>query len=124
MAFINFILITFTVVNLGRHPEAQIFRSTCRKDALFKVTTINAKLPSGLLVSKQTDGLNKCAKYCIDDKSSCISINFRKTDGQCELLEKNTSTATAQSGPGWNHYEPVYMVILFPSFFVTRALDC
>ena len=103
MSVIHIMLLIFTKISLRLHLEAKIFRSSCRKDALFKLKIRNGKLTSGILIPKQTHGLDKCVKSCIDG-SPCISINFRKADGQCELLKKDSSTATAQLSPGWNYY--------------------
>ena len=121
MSVIRIMLLTFTIISLGHHSEAKIFRSSCRKDALFKVKIRNGKLTSGILISKHTHGLDKCVKSCIDG-SPCISINFRKADGLCELLKKDSSTATAQATPGWNNYEPIYMVRIQLSCFYAAIL--
>ena len=117
MSVSHVMLLIVTVINFRCHADAQIFRSSCRKDALFKVKTREGKLTSGILISKQTHGLDKCAKSCIDG-SPCMSINYRKTDGFCQLLEKNSSTETAQPSADWNYYEPIYMVRIKLSLFL------
>ena len=105
---VSFVLLT-VMAHQADSYMTQIFRSSCRKDALFKVTRRNAKLRNSTLASQQTNSLSRCAKLCINSKS-CISINFNKMIGQCELLEKNSTTATAELHVDWSHYEPVSMV--------------
>eukprot|EP00794_Sanderia_malayensis_P018950 gene18950-20856_t len=93
-----------------------IYRSECRKDALFKSSGNDKTLvvDSGSSISTQsTTSLSACAKLCTGT-DSCASINYKKLpsskqDANCQLLAVNLtdSSATLQSAPGWRHYEPV-----------------
>ena len=100
--------------------SAQIFRSSCRKDALFKATDrdkILSGLASNLLGSTRVTSLALCAKACVN-LPRCVSFNYKKkpatgVEKNCQLLDvdKGDSTAASlSSAAGWIHYEPVMQV--------------
>ncbi len=99
---------------------SQIYRSQCRKDALFKKVSEIGKLLTGrsksIVGSHKGKGLAKCVLGCIKIHE-CLSINFYKNSkdpkgNECQLLSINQSTPGASyvSKPGWVHYQPVNQV--------------
>ena len=96
-----------------------IYRSSCRRDALFKATDRDAFLKGDVkkeIESSFLKSLSLCARRCMQ-VSQCQSINYKKNgliaDGaNCVLLDivKSSTGASLVSGLGWIHYEPVNQV--------------
>ena len=108
-----------TVISISM-CKAEIFRSSCRNDALFKFTNKNKMLSgtASIVVSQlATRNLSFCGKHCIHN-SQCLSFNYKKQEPSsgstnCQLLNVVTTTSgtSLTSASGWTHYEPVTEVI-------------
>ena len=92
-----------------------LYRSQCRKDALFKLTDQNTKVVQNISRNFPAATLSRCARACLGDHT-CKSINyspstsFSTAEYNCETLattkyESLQSMITSHNG--WNHYEPV-----------------
>ncbi len=103
------------------NDENKIFRSSCRRDALFKITERNKKLvgqANSLVGWSRVKSLPMCVKLCIE-ASGCRSVNYKSestssTERNCQLLDvaKSNSTVLLKDATGWKHYEPVSQVLL------------
>ncbi len=110
-------ILSASVFNNGH----KIHRSSCRKDALFKLTDRNKKLQgqaSNVIGSSRVKSLPLCVKLCMQPPN-CRSINYKSepgsnTEKNCQLLDIDKSNSTAQltEAAGWKHYEPVSQVIV------------
>ena len=95
--------------------DITIYRSSCRRDALFKKTDANKKVTGSITTIKRiVVSLAVCVRDCLK-MISCLSVNFMKAPGNessCELLDvrKSNATAVLSAAPGWNHYEPIVQV--------------
>ena len=84
-----------------------IYRSACRKYAVFKATDRNMKMKDGLISSYLVESLPYCVRKCLA-APNCMTINFSPTEspGNCELLTYSRSSGGAlEAAPAWNHYE-------------------
>eukprot|EP00112_Aurelia_sp_Birch-Aquarium-sp1_P019496 Seg483.2 transcript_id=Seg483.2/GoldUCD/mRNA.D3Y31 product=Fibropellin-3 protein_id=Seg483.2/GoldUCD/D3Y31 len=98
-------------------PAVRIYRSNCRRDALFKVSRRNEILklqPSNVLAFKITADLPSCAKNCIDG-ITCRSFNYKtasESSENCQTLDidKQNTSVTFEASSGWIHYEAVSQV--------------
>ena len=109
------ILLTLSTINL----HANVYRSSCRKDVLMKVTDRDKKLvgsTSNVLLSSHVKSLSLCTKKCVD-VSLCRSQNYKISvsggnEINCQLLDVNKSSVgvSLSSAAEWVHYEPVYQV--------------
>ena len=98
-------------------PTVGIFRSTCRRDALFKVSRRNEVLKlqsSNVLALQITADLPSCAKNCID-RITCRSFNYKtgsELSKNCQTLniDKQNTSVTFEASTGWIHYEAVSQV--------------
>eukprot|EP00794_Sanderia_malayensis_P002969 gene2969-3422_t len=97
---------------------SNIYRSSCRRDALFKATDTDKKLSgqtANLITSTHVESLPLCARMCVQEEmKQCRSINYKKnpaskSDNNCQILniDKNSTTAVLHQSAGWKHYEPV-----------------
>ena len=109
-----------TVIDISM-AKAEIFRSSCRNDALFKFTNKNKMLSgaASIVVSQlAVSHLSFCGKHCIHN-SQCLSFNYKRQPSSgstnCQLLNVVTTTSgtSLTSASGWTHYEPVNEVILY-----------
>ena len=84
-----------------------IYRSACRKYAVFKATDRNAKVKGGLISVFYVNSLPHCVRECLA-VSNCLTFNFSPTKNQenCEILASSKSTdGTLVAATSWNHYE-------------------
>eukprot|EP00795_Rhopilema_esculentum_P000383 gene383-10047_t len=92
-----------------------IHRTSCRRDALFKLTDRGKRIsgiPTVEVLSVTSRAI--CVRNCLR-RVSCLSINFRSTgnnENNCELvdLNKSNSSAVLTTSAGWDHYEPVNQI--------------
>ncbi len=134
-AFVSFSLERMCYCNVPMtstlNDENKIFRSSCRRDALFKITDRNKKLlgqANSLIGSSRVKSLPMCVKLCIE-ASGCRSVNYKSestssTERNCQLLDvaKSNSTAQLKDAAGWKHYEPISQVILKNRIHVSLLL--
>ena len=114
---IIFIIFAFEVLPLLSTsqcgPQQGIYRSSCRKDTLFKITDRNVKINGDLLTSNFQKGLSYCVRQCVEI-DGCMSINYNQNvlnSSNCEILSiSKNGTLLLESVSGWNHYEPITMV--------------
>ena len=97
---------------------AEIHRSSCRRDAIFKLTDRDETLAlnSGSIL-KTISGvrLPVCANKCTST-FHCRSFNYKsKQSSICQILDidKSNASVTLENAVGWNHYEPIEMVCVF-----------
>eukprot|EP00794_Sanderia_malayensis_P003012 gene3012-3470_t len=94
----------------------EIFRSACRKSAIFKLTDRDKKITGGLISSFHAPSLSLCLKNCLDT-ATCKTFNFfgNAVSGSsvtCELLSVTRAVSgVTVSATGWKHYEPVQQAI-------------
>ena len=105
-----------------RAETYKVYRSSCRRDGLFKLTDTNKKLggTSDIVLSFQKT-LSHCAVHCVR-KESCMTINYNKwitsnAQMNCELvgIDKSNANAVLIAADAWAHYEPVQQVWFYLS---------
>ena len=114
---IIFIISAFEVTPLSSTsqcgPQQGIYRSSCRKGTLFKITDRNVKINGGLLTSNYQKGLSYCVRECVET-DGCMLVNYNLNvldSSNCEILNiSKNGTLFLESVSGWNHYEPITMV--------------
>lgn len=113
--WIGYFLLSSIIICQFEANKAEIFRSTCRRDAVFKDTNKDNKLSGNTenVISEMTAaGVLNCCIRCVHD-SRCISINYKEnnSDGgrNCQLLDimKTSPGTSIIEAVGWTHYEPV-----------------
>ena len=93
----------------------EIHRSSCRRDAIFKLTDRDKKLAlNSANILKTISGvrLPVCANKCTST-FDCRSFNYKKeARTNCQILDidKSNASVTLENAIGWNHYEPVETV--------------
>ena len=103
--------------NFSPTVRIHIYRSNCRRDALFKVSRRNEILKlqsSNVLALQITPDLPSCAKNCID-RITCRSFNYKtgsELSENCQTLniDKQNTSVTFEASSGWIHYEAVSQV--------------
>eukprot|EP00794_Sanderia_malayensis_P014996 gene14996-16543_t len=96
----------------------KIHRSSCRRDALFKIAGRDKKLVGNILASVHVANLALCARQCTSSQS-CQTINYKKQfSGQelnCQLLNvtMESEEVTLTASTGWMHYAPVLQLAAF-----------
>ena len=92
-----------------------LYRSQCRKDAIFKLTDKNTKVVQNISRNFPAATLSHCARACLGDHT-CKSINYSPSasfltpENNCETLtttKYESSQSMLSSQNGWNHYEPL-----------------
>ena len=100
---------------LDRIVAANIHRSECRRDALYKATDRDKVLTSNdgkTLAVSTAETLSKCARYCTSHPQG-RSFNFKKGGNpNCQVLDidKTNSSGRIENATGWIHYEPINQV--------------
>ena len=93
----------------------EIHRSSCRRDAIFKLTDRDKRLVfNSANIVKTISGvrLPVCANRCTST-FECRSFNYKKEEGiNCQILDidKSNASVTLENAIGWNHYEPIETV--------------
>ena len=110
------LLLIISKVSASLHT---IYRSSCRHDAVFKLTDRNKVIlatSNNVLSTLRVESLSMCAKNC-PEISNCLSFDYMgtwstRTEKNCKMLNVNkTSPATTLTDAvGWNHYEPINQV--------------
>lgn len=109
-----FALVIFVILI---RSKSEIFKSSCRNDALFKAMDRNTKLYSSTatITDLIATSLAACSRNCIR-APKCLSINYKKyvsdTEKNCQLLDilKSNSSTQLTAVNEWIHYEPVKQV--------------
>eukprot|EP00795_Rhopilema_esculentum_P001208 gene1208-15574_t len=102
----------FLISNAIYRVIGNVYRSECRRDALFIATDrdkVVSQTVGGVLQTIKNIRLPLCAKQCTGN-NQCQSLNFKKDAiSECEILSFNKTTAGAviENKPGWIHYEPI-----------------
>ena len=99
--------------------NSQIYRSSCRRDALMKATDRGKKLvgtASDIVSKLQSKDVRFCVKAC-SNETQCKTINFKNAflsvqEDNCELLKitKDSTGPTLNQASDWIHYEPATQV--------------
>ena len=87
----------------------EIYRMSCRKDALFKLSARNSKLQVIPISMVAVDNLSLCARMCIHE-NTCKSLNYNVFNKSCEILSKSKSEVgndMIKNADNWRHYEPI-----------------
>ena len=93
----------------------EIYRMSCRKDALFKLSARNSKLQVIPISMVAVDNLSLCARMCIHE-NTCKSINYNVFNKSCEILSKNKSDVgndMIKNADNWRHYEPIIYEVCY-----------
>ena len=101
------IFVVFSLVCMDE-GSYDIYRSPCRRNAVFKITEKGRKISVQLIKVHSSKSLASCLKHCLDI-SNCKSFNFKPNalQNDCELLESTRASGSLVGADGWNHYEPV-----------------
>ena len=86
-----------------------IYRSSCRKYAVFKATDRGKKVNGGLIGAYIVGSLPECLRRCLAS-GSCLTFNFSPPSNQnnCEILTSSrVNGGTLEAATNWNHYEPI-----------------
>ena len=87
----------------------EIYRMSCRKDVLFKLSADNSKLEAVLISTATQKYLHLCARMCLS-KNTCKSFNYNAINKSCEILPQNKQEAGAEKlkeASGWKYYQPL-----------------
>ena len=87
----------------------EIYRQSCRRDALFKLSARNSKLEVIPISMVTVDNLSLCARMCVH-KNTCKSINYNVFNKSCEVLSKSrleVGNDVLKNADNWRHYEPI-----------------
>ena len=104
-----------STLSFGSDGEYEIYKSDCRRNALFKVTDRDKKVNDGLEKTLYVEYLVECLKDCLENHN-CLSFNYKasKENSQCELLSSTLiKGGTLVEAAGWNHYEPAPQKVCF-----------
>ena len=92
---------------------SEIYKSSCRNYALFKISDIDHKLDVGADKISAVASFSHCAQLCLK-KESCKTTNYNPNSLECELLNASKSNGGSLiASVGWNHYEPFNMKVCF-----------
>ena len=85
-----------------------IYRSSCRRAAIFNIHTENSKLTGDIIAALYADLLSMCVRKCLQ-AANCRTINYKKAtlngEKNCEILSNDKSSKALQAADGWNYYE-------------------
>ena len=87
----------------------EIYRQSCRRDALFKLSARNSKLEVIPISLVTVDSLSLCARMCVRE-NACKSINYNVFNKSCEVLSKSkweVGNVMLKNADNWRHYEPI-----------------
>ena len=95
--------------SLGRVCDGNynIYRSSCRKYAVFKATDRGKKVNGGLIAAYIASSLPECVRRCLA-ATNCLTFNFSPASNQnnCEILTSSrVNGGTLEAANNWNHYE-------------------
>ena len=102
----------------------EIYRKSCRRDALFKLSARNSKLEVTPISMVTVDNLSLCARMCVHE-NTCKSINYNVFNKSCEVLSKSkleVGNDMVKNADNWRHYEPIAYEVCFVFHSVTEQI--
>ena len=101
----------------------EIYRSSCRRRAIFQLVAQNARLDASVIETIVTHTLLMCSMKCIND-ILCKSLNYNAKAKRCEKLSGNRLTdgeSKLIAAYSWAYYEQNAAKVLYHSYAQYRA---
>ena len=89
--------------------SSEVYRISCRRDALFKMSAKNSKLEVVPISISTLQQLYLCARLCLS-VNACKCFNYNVHTKSCEALSKNKQEVgndKLKNAENWNYYEPI-----------------
>ena len=105
----GFTLLSIVIFITVFDTSFEIYRMSCRRDALFKLSARNSKLEVTPISMETVDNLSLCARMCVHE-NTCKSINYNVFNKSCEVLSKSrleVGNDMLKNADNWRQYEPI-----------------